>query len=1045
MNELRAKLFGAGQLTLDGERVTLPFKQAEALLYYLLVEKEAFRPRIADIIWGDSLDEHKVRSNMRNAIYVIRRALGRDFLVTDGKSMLRIDPSIRVELDVDRLHEPELTDFSFYTGDFLEDFYLRDNEYYNEWLLSTRQHCRELLLERMKAAIDAAFHEKRYRDCEANCQRLMALDAFDEFSYLYLIELYRARGEYSSAVALYDRLEKLLSEELFQSPSEEITSLVQTVRQERSEKVLRVLSQKERAFSAAPTESTAPFLGRGAERGRLAKNMLRFLAGTDTTSLLVLGEAGIGKTQLLRTALADLDGESYVLYETCCYRAEEDYVLKPWQTIFEQLGRDLEDWEECRADTALLRAAVSRAFPYLRNGDRGETIDQDEIATENSLSNQRALAYALLRLARRRRMLLYFDDLQWADSVTIALIRDLLTTDKNRSILFLFACRDEHHQYVGSFLEEMKAARFLTELRLARFSFEETVELASALLPERFQSEPLRRQLFRETEGNPFFIVETVNNLKFNGSVADITPNMRDTIRLRTMSLPSEERSILDLLSFFFDGASFELLLALSGKEEYTLITILEQLIAKQLIREVVRADGVIFQFSHQKILEYVYGELSVTKRRILHERIAAYMERQLTGTSADDALYTRLMYHSRRAGNAYKYLKYYVEYVYKYLNLSHEYYPVLSAQTASPEWDEDICLDSSDRTGITRVLGDIRQRIEQCRDRFTDEDRHGFLSDYYHMMGRFHIRKVEYEQGEPYIQTLLALNRGVESEQCRANMIKAYRQMICVHIDRYEPERMREDVEAAFAVLGEDGKAEERAIWMRLSGLCSIMSGRCEEGHASLTRAIAVFEQSAEKEQYLFNLAASYAWLGEVERSRKHYPEAMAYYDHAISLCNENFLTGGVATFYTYAGQAALDGGDYEGADYYLSRAVEEFSRVELVWGRGLAFAYYGLLCFEEEQYEKALSLFVKADDYARRLESSYELGVLHRMYAQLRLAMERNETARFIFSGYLKESAAYYFGIAQELLRAVYSPVDQDYLRLLAAELENENTRQE
>lgn len=63
-----------------GNRSTCPFKQAEALVYYLLVEKETFRPKLADIIWGDSADEHKVQSNMRNAIYVIRREFGRDFL-----------------------------------------------------------------------------------------------------------------------------------------------------------------------------------------------------------------------------------------------------------------------------------------------------------------------------------------------------------------------------------------------------------------------------------------------------------------------------------------------------------------------------------------------------------------------------------------------------------------------------------------------------------------------------------------------------------------------------------------------------------------------------------------------------------------------------------------------------------------------------------------------------------------------------------------------------------------------------------------------------
>ena len=69
MQKITAELLGSGRILLDGKQVNLPFKQAEALVYYLLVEKETFRPKLADIIWGDSADEHKVQSNMRNAIY----------------------------------------------------------------------------------------------------------------------------------------------------------------------------------------------------------------------------------------------------------------------------------------------------------------------------------------------------------------------------------------------------------------------------------------------------------------------------------------------------------------------------------------------------------------------------------------------------------------------------------------------------------------------------------------------------------------------------------------------------------------------------------------------------------------------------------------------------------------------------------------------------------------------------------------------------------------------------------------------------------------
>lgn len=118
MQKITAELLGSGRILLDGKQVNLPFKQAEALVYYLLVEKETFRPKLADIIWGDSADEHKVQSNMRNAIYVIRREFGRDFLVGASKNVIQINPEIRIDLDIDRFNDKNLTDFSFYAATF---------------------------------------------------------------------------------------------------------------------------------------------------------------------------------------------------------------------------------------------------------------------------------------------------------------------------------------------------------------------------------------------------------------------------------------------------------------------------------------------------------------------------------------------------------------------------------------------------------------------------------------------------------------------------------------------------------------------------------------------------------------------------------------------------------------------------------------------------------------------------------------------------------------------------------------------------------------
>ena len=74
VDKLTGLLLGPPRVLLNDEVVNLPFKQAEALLYYLLVEHEVSRSKAADLIWGSHLDERKAKSNMRNAIYVLRRA-----------------------------------------------------------------------------------------------------------------------------------------------------------------------------------------------------------------------------------------------------------------------------------------------------------------------------------------------------------------------------------------------------------------------------------------------------------------------------------------------------------------------------------------------------------------------------------------------------------------------------------------------------------------------------------------------------------------------------------------------------------------------------------------------------------------------------------------------------------------------------------------------------------------------------------------------------------------------------------------------------------
>lgn len=87
---------------------------------------------------------------MRNAIYVLRKAFGAQFLLETQKNVIEINPQYAVQVDLTHFLQDKDGPIGEYPGDFLEEFYLKDNEYFNEWVLSVRQNYNRVYLERLK-------------------------------------------------------------------------------------------------------------------------------------------------------------------------------------------------------------------------------------------------------------------------------------------------------------------------------------------------------------------------------------------------------------------------------------------------------------------------------------------------------------------------------------------------------------------------------------------------------------------------------------------------------------------------------------------------------------------------------------------------------------------------------------------------------------------------------------------------------------------------------------------------------------------------------
>jgi len=188
------------------------------------------------------------------------------------------------------------------------------------------------------------------------------------------------------------------------------------------------------------------------------------------------------------------------------------------------------------------------------------------------------------------------------------------------------------------------------------------------------------------------------------------------------------------------------------------------------------------------------------------------------------------------------------------------------------------------------------------------------------------------------------------------------------------------------------------------------------------LKQSIIIFDELNKKEaRYAICMAAAYNYLGEIRRHNMQFPEANTYYRKALQISEDKKVCGSLAVFYTNAGQASYDGGNYLQARRYLDDAIDMYNTFETLWGRSTAEGYKALLLIEDGQYTEALSRVEHADLYSQKLQSPYEIGLVFMVKAEIKHRMSNNRQIKRVFSHYLDLPLTEYCDKGIDLLKNV------------------------
>ena len=412
---------------------------------------------------------------------------------------------------------------------------------------------------------------------------------------------------------------------------------------------------------------TSPLVGRQSEAAALREAIDRLRAGSGGV-LLLMGEAGIGKSRLLselRTGLAGVGEPAALWLEGRCVSYGEAFPLWPFRDL-------LRNWLDVGVDEPELRVRVAlrRAVEELF-GDRSPEIypylaavlelsaEADTAARVSALSPE-ALQYRtfevieelLLRLARERPVVVAIEDLHWADPTSVQLIGQLVPVAERGAVLVAIALRDDR-DHPSWQLRERIAREFphlLVELALEPLAGDARRELLVAMvgdvLPER-----LERRVLDVAEGNPFYLEELVRSLadmgallrdgdgwRFDHDVEVTVPQTVEKVILaRVDRLEPGCHNVLTAASTLGRRFGLPLLDAVVDDDDAT-TGALHELQRLDLVRVERRWPQLEYRFKHALIQDVCYRTLLSERRVSLHRSAAEYLEQE-QARNADDAL----------------------------------------------------------------------------------------------------------------------------------------------------------------------------------------------------------------------------------------------------------------------------------------------------------------------------------------------------------------------------------------------------------------------
>jgi diguanylate cyclase (GGDEF)-like protein/putative nucleotidyltransferase with HDIG domain len=695
-----------------------------------------------------------------------------------------------------------------------------------------------------------------------------------------------------------------------------------------------VTSVESEEQSVEPTINLQQFVGREDEWDQLVR-LLESSVKTGPQIAFVIGEAGVGKSTLVRRLSSEVRLIAGRLVTGRCSEADAKPRYAPWAEAIQQLGGTR---EHERALIAQLVTALSDS----RNDTGSEKY---------TLLNQ--IVGTFRRAAADRPILLVLEDLQWAHSATWDVLEHLMAQLDHERIMICVTLRSEDTR--GEALERrnrlLRDERF-TEIKLIRLSETEVSQWAASVFGGQTSHE-LVSYLMKYSEGNPLLATQLLRSLIDDHIVRyehgrwglrldreyPLPAVLTGLMERRLDRLTATSRKVLNTAAVIGRVFDVDVAMAAGAGSEDELLDALDECIAQAVIQPARDTTGTNFTFTHQLLVEAVHRGINPLRLARIHERVAEAMEVHSPENSAEIAS------HYDRGGSSHKAFK-------------HAMQAGANAMTVYHQSEARRFFEIADRAANNPV--DRAHALARLAEVAESEGRYALTEE-------LCDRALAGLAGGEEPGSVLALRRL--RQRTRALQTQSPHETIAVCRELLVTARQIGD------------RFEEASLLNMISQYQSLL-GEWSEAEDIARSAVEAAEASGHKGV----LAEAFAQLGGALMQRRS-PETGEYYNRALGLFTDAGDRCGEARCYINIGSICQTSGDVVAAEVAYDRALEASEHANALDLAGAASLHLGTLALRRgrlesagQWYPKALERFTDSSNDRQRLATLYNMAHLAR-----------------------------------------------------------------